>query len=91
MSPVATADIGDIASGRERQRLRTSLILAHIGIEVRAQDLRFAQYIGKDDWTRKNRRRVKAAQELLAEAEARKKDVEAALVADLKKHGTKPA
>lgn len=90
MSAVVTVDIDEVASGREKQRLRVSLILAHIGIQVRAQDLRIAQYILKGNQTRTNRRRVKAEEELLTTAEARKRDAEDAFVAGLKARGGKP-
>lgn len=79
----AVANIVDVAAGRQTQRLRISLILANVFIEVCAQELRWAQSSHKDERTRKNRRRVEAAQAQMAEAAARKRDAQAALVAHL--------
>ncbi|MCZ7862539.1 hypothetical protein O9X98_14285 [Agrobacterium salinitolerans] len=90
MTLVAAKEIGGIESARQRQRLRVSLILANVFLEGCAQQLRFAEFFHKDERTRKNRRRVEAAQSQLAEAQARKRDAKAALAADMKKQGVKP-
>lgn len=78
MSLVATADIGDLMSVRQRQRLRVSLILAKVFLEVCENELQWALSFHKNEETRKSRGRVEAAQAQVAKAEARKRDAQAA-------------